>query len=234
MIMTSHRNASGRIFWGLLLILLGALLLLDQMEKLDFGDIISRYWPLILVIAGFWHLVSNGFRNPGGGLVLIVVGALLMLGKLEILDKSLWHYVWPLLVILVGLWIVFGAFGRWGGGRRFIGAKDNELDAFSLFAGLSRRVESQSFRGGKATAIFGGLELDLTQARLAEEKAAIELSAIFGGIEVRVPRSWRLEVDSQPFLGGIEDKHTFVPGPEGSPTLHIKASAIFGGIEIKD
>jgi hypothetical protein len=232
--MASHRNASGRIFWGLLLILLGVFFLLDQMGQLDFGYIISRYWPLILVFAGLWHLVSNGFRNPGGGLLLIAVGTVLMLGKLEILGKSMWHYVWPFLIILGGLWIVFGAFGRRGGSRRFIGAKENELDAFSLFSGLNRRVESQSFRGGKGTAIFGGLELDLTQARLAEDKASIELSAIFGGIEVRVPRSWRLEVDGQPFLGGIEDKHTFVPGPEGSPTLHIKASAIFGGIEIKD
>jgi predicted membrane protein len=234
MTMASSRNASGRIFWGLLLILFGVLFLLDQMEKLDFGDTFSRYWPLILVLAGLWHLVSNNFRSPGGGLLLIVVGTILMLGKLEILGKSLWHYVWPLLIILVGLWIVFGAFGRQGGGRRLFGAKDNELDAFSLFSGLNRRVESQSFRGGKATAIFGGMELDFTQAKLAEEKAALELTAIFGGIEVRVPRSWRLEVDGQPFLGGIEDKHTFVPGSESSPTLHIKASAILGGIEIKD
>ncbi len=232
--MASSRNASGRIFWGLLLILLGGLFLLDQMEKLDAGFFISRYWPLVLVFAGIWHLVSNGFRNPAGGLLLIVVGSVLMLGKLEILGKSVWHYVWPLLIILVGLWIVFGAFGRRESWKGSVGTKENELDALAIFSGLSRRIESQSFRGGKATALFGGLELDLTQAGLAEEKAAIELTAIFGGIEVRVPRSWRLEVDGQPFLGGIEDKHTFVPGPEGVPTLHIKASAILGGIEIKD
>jgi hypothetical protein len=55
-----------------------------------------------------------------------------------------------------------------------------------------------------------------------------------GGIDVRVPRSWRVEVDGHPFLGGIEDKHTHVPAGEAVQTLFIKASAIMGGIDVKD
>ncbi len=231
--MASPRNSSGRILFGLLLILFGVLFLLDQMGKLDFGDIISGYWPLILVFAGIWHIVSNNFRNVGGGLLLIVIGGLFQLAKFEILGESVWHYIWPVVIILVGLWMIAGAFGR----RRAAatpGAKDSDLDAFVIFSGLERRVESQNFRGGKATAIMGGIDLDFTQAKLAEDRASIDLSVIMGGIDVRVPKSWRVEVDGHPLLGAVEDKHTHVPGPGGVQTLFIKASAILGGIEIKD
>jgi hypothetical protein len=231
--MAPRKNTDGRVFWGLFLILMGVLFLLDQLGKLDFGSIVSRYWPLFLILIGLWQLVTNNFRNVGGPLFLILVGVIFQLGRLEILGRIAWHYVWPLLIILVGLWIVFGALSR-RTGAAVPGIRDGDLDAFAIFSGMKRRVESPNFHGGKATAIMGAIELDFTQASLAEGKAVLDLSVIMGGIEVRVPRNWRLELDARPFLGGIEDKHTFEPGAGAGPTLYIKASAILGGIEIKD
>ena len=64
--------------------------------------------------------------------------------------------------------------------------------------------------------------------------AAIDLSVIMGGITLRVPRGWRVEMDARPLLGGIEDKHTYEPATQGGGTLRVKATAILGGIEIKD
>lgn len=230
--MTTPRNASGRIFWGLVLIVVGVLFLLDRMGQLDFGTLFSKYWPLILILAGIVHLFANSFRNASGGIVLIVIGSVFMLAKLDILGKSAWHYVWPILFIVLGAWILFGLSGRRSPGVSS-GARENDLDAFVMFSGLERRIESQNFRGGKATAVMGGIDLDLTQAKLAEGKADIELTAIMGGIEVKAPQNWRVEVDGHPILGGIEDTHTFSPGTEAAPTLYIKATAILGGIDIK-
>lgn len=231
--MSTQRNASGRIFWGLVLILVGVLFLLDRMGQIDFGSLFSRYWPLILIFAGLGHLVANNFRNAAGGVVLIIIGGVFMLAKLDILERSAWHYTWPLLIIILGLWVLLGAVGRRSTGK-FPGVRDDDLDAFVMFSGLNRRIESQNFRGGKATAILGGIELDFTQASLAEGKASVELTAILGSLEVRVPKTWQLLVDAHPVLGGIEDKHRHVPGTEGVQTLHIKATAILGGVEIKD
>jgi predicted membrane protein len=230
--MTASRNVSGRIFWGLILIIIGILFLLDRMGQIDFGSLFSKYWPLLLILAGLWHLLANNFRNPAGGVFLIIIGGVFMLAKLEILGRSAWHYAWPLLLIILGVWLLFGLTGA-RSPERSSGAKEDELDAFVMFSGLKRRIESQNFRGGKATSVLGGIELDFTQARLAEGKASVELTAVLGGIEVRAPQTWRVEVEGQPLLGGIEDKHTFAPGTETAPTLHLKASAILGGIEIK-
>ncbi len=230
--MTTPRNAFGRIFWGLVLIVVGVLFLLDRMGRLDFGTVFSKYWPLILILAGIVHLVANNFRNVAGGIVLIVIGGFFMLTKLDVLGKSAWHYVWPILIIILGLWILLGLSAR-RSREAPPGVKENDLDAFAMFSGLERCIESQNFRGGKATAIMGAIDLDFTQARLAEGKANIELTAILGGIEIKVPRSWRVEVDGHPILGGIEQKHTFTPGTEAAQTLYVRATAILGGIDIK-
>jgi len=231
--MTLRRNSSGRIFWGLALILLGALFLLDQMGRADFGDLISRWWPLILVAIGLWQLISSNFQELAGGLFMIALGAIFQLAKLEILGRNVWHYVWPALIIGLGLWVLLGAFRR-SAAARSAGSREEELDVFAIFAGLNRRIESQSFRGGKATALMGGIELDLTQARLAEPRVGLELTAIMGGIDVRVPRHIRVELHGNPVLGGIENKHSYAPGSETEQTLSLKATAILGGIEVKD
>ncbi|MFZ2054055.1 MAG: DUF5668 domain-containing protein [Candidatus Aminicenantales bacterium] len=230
--MNSLRHSSGRIFWGLILILLGVLFLFDRMGRLDFGDLISRWWPLILIAAGLWHLIANQFRDIIGGLFLIVIGAMFQLAKLEILGRSAWHYIWPALIIILGLWVLAGAFRRQAG-PKIPTSKEDTLDAFAVFSGLERRIESQNFRGGKATALLGGIDLDFTQVRLAEGKASIELTAILGGIDVRVPRHIRVELDGSPVLGAIEDKHLYTPGSGGDQILYIRATAILGGIEIK-
>ncbi len=231
--MPSQKHASGRIFWGLVLILAGVLFLLDRTGRLDFGEIIGRWWPLILIAAGLWHLVASQFRNVIGGFFLIAIGCVFQLAKLEILGRNAWHYVWPALIIFLGLWVLAGAFRRQVG-PKIPTRKEDALDAFVVFSGLERRIESQNFRGGKATALLGGMDLDFSQVRLAEGKASLELTAILGGIDLRIPKHIRIELDASPVLGGIEDKHLYTPGAGGDQTLYIKATAILGGIEIKD
>jgi len=230
--MAMHKDSSGRIFWGLIIMVVGVLLLLQQMDKLDFGDVVSRFWPLILILVGVWQLIANSFRNTGGPLFLIALGVIFQLWKLDILGRRTWNYVWPLLIIFAGLWTLLGALKRRSPAATVI--KEGDIDAFALFAGLERRVDSPAFRGGKATAIMGGVDLDLRGAGLAEGAAAIDLSVIMGGITLRVPRGWRVEMDARPLLGGIEDKHTYEPATQGGGTLRVKATAILGGIEIKD
>jgi predicted membrane protein len=230
--MAIHKDSSGRVFWGIIIMLFGVLLLLQQMDKLDFGRVISRYWPLLMILIGVWQLIANNFRNTGGPIFLIALGVFFELGKLEILGRSAWQYVWPLLIIFAGLWILLGALRRRSPAATVI--KEGDIDAFALFAGLERRVDSPAFRGGKATAIMGGVDLDLRGAGLAGGEAAIDLSVIMGGITLRVPRGWRVEMDARPLLGGIEDKHTYEPATQGGGTLRVKATAVMGGIEIKD
>jgi hypothetical protein len=52
------------------------------------------------------------------GLILIAVGIFALLVALGVLDGSLWSYVWPSVLVALGLSIVFGRWCRWGWHRR--------------------------------------------------------------------------------------------------------------------
>jgi predicted membrane protein len=228
----SAQKTQGRIFWGILLILLGVLFLLDQMDKLDFGDLVGRYWPVIFILIGVSILLSNEFKNVGSGVFFILFGTFFLLIRMRIFDRAVWHYIWPLAIIAVGLWILFRP--AWHPDKR----KTTEMAADDLninqvFSGSARRIESQSFRGGKAEVVFGSAEIDLRGARLSGGQATLALSAVFGGIEVFVPRDWQSVLEGSPVLGSIENKKRASDVPP-SQTLTIKGSAVFGSIEVKE
>jgi hypothetical protein len=231
--MSQQRNFQGRIFSGLVIIAIGVIFLLANMDKLDFGDFISIYWPMILIVIGISHLLSSGFRNAGFGLLLIAIGAFFQLINLGVLEGRVWTYFWPLLIIAAGLWIIFKPRPK-GFGDKAPKILDDDLGAFVMFSGIKRRFESDKFRGGKATAILGGLELDLTQAKLKDNQATVELTTILGGIDLFVPREWKVVVDSSAILGGVDDKHRPVPATTVQATLYVKATAMLGGIDIKN
>ncbi|MCJ7589112.1 MAG: cell wall-active antibiotics response protein [Candidatus Aminicenantes bacterium] len=232
--MTSHRHGSGRIFWGLVLIIIGSLFLLDRMGELDFGHIIGHFWPVVFILIGFSILINSGFRDVGSGMFFILFGAIFLLFELGVLDHHFWHYVWPLAIIVLGLWIILKPVLRGSAGRDFPQIKEDDLDATAVFTSLKRRIESKAFKGGEATAVFGSMDLDFTPAALAEAQATVELTAVFGGIDIRVPKDWKIVLSSSPILGGIHDRRSAPRESGEAATLYLKATAVFGGIEIKD
>ncbi len=231
--MAEKRTDGGRIFWGLILILLGGLFLLDQMGKLDFGDIMSTYWPVIIILVGLSIIVGNGFRRIGGGLILILVGGFFQVRELGYLPEDIWHYAWPALIILVGVWLLFGGVFRRRGGTAFPVDAGKDMDITAILSGQNRRFSAAGFKGGRATAVMGGAEIDLTEATLEGGQAAIELTAIMGGIDLRVPRDWKVVLDATPILGGVSDERKNVMDAAPKATLYVKGTAIMGGIEIK-
>ena len=83
--------------------------------------------------------------------------------------------------------------------------------------------------------MFGGGDYNLQHAKIPSGSAYLELTATFGGIEVRVPDNWKLEISGTPVLGAMENKTRQITSEnEAQPVLRIKYTAIFGGIEIKN
>src|SRR5699024_11621830 len=83
---------------------------------------------------------------------------------------------------------------------------NQSLQAFSLFSGTEVRSRSKNFEGGSATAIFGGSEIDLRDAIISNAGATLDLSTIFGGITIYVPRNVQVQVTGIPSFGGWETK----------------------------
>jgi predicted membrane protein len=229
--MSDNKNQS-RIFWGLLLIVGGALLFFAQMDWWSFGRMVSRFWPVIFILLGISMLVSNNFKNVGSGIFFILFGTFFLLVKWDVLH-AVSRYIWPLAIIAAGLWILLRPAVR-RDKKKIPELSGDDLAINQVFSGTVRKIESQGFRGGKAEVVFGSAEIDLRSARLAGGQATLFLSVVFGGIEVTVPRDWEVVLEGNPVLGSIESHKA--PAPEGgrTGTLFVKASAVFGSIEIKD
>lgn len=107
------------------------------------------------------------------------------------------------------------------------------LNAQALFTGIQKRVLSKNFKGGKTSAIFGGTEIDLTQADMSGG-AMLNVEVAFGGVKLIVPPHWDLQINVSNIFAGIEDKRNFNPvGIDSTKVLKIYGSIIFGGLEIR-
>ncbi len=217
---------SWRTFVGALLILVGVGFVLDQVGLVDFGAVLSVWWPLILVAIGVLQLLTQSVPLPVGVAVTLVGGALLI-DRLGLLPVNVWSLFWPLLILLAGVYLLLTRGGR---GPAVSGA--DRLNLLALFGGSNHRIEAETFRGGSAVALFGGIDVDLTAARLDPEGAMLDLTAAFGGIEVVVPTQWRVKMSGLPLFGGWDNKTRTDDASGQAPVLTVRCLAAFGGIEV--
>ena len=231
--MSNHRGSQGRIFWGIILIAIGVLFLLDQMHEFDFGYLFSHYWPVIFILIGLSIIIGNGFKNIGGGVFFILFGAFFLLVRLDLLGERAWNYFWPALIILAGLVILLRP-GHHEDKKKIPDVTADDIKISQVFSGTSRRIDSQNFKGGTAEVVFGNAEIDLTGARLEGGQATVSLSVVLGSIELRVPSNWQVIIHGTPVLGSIEQKAKTVSDADKKATLYIKASVVLGSITIKD
>lgn len=230
------RNDAGsaeRLVPAIVLIAVGAIFLLNNLHLVYVSEIF-RYWPAILIAVGMVKLVDsseNSGRAAGG--VLMGAGAFLLarsLGYIEIAFGDLW----PLLLIGLGLMMLFERTSILNFGTKFSGNSGNKESA--VFSGGKRVITDQAFSGAKYDAVFGGFEVDLRKANIAADSAVLDLNAVFGGIEVRIPESWSVVLKGAGVFGAFAD-NTMQPDPRIYPNakkLVVKGGAVFGGVEIKN
>lgn len=231
------RASSGRVFWGLVFVALGTLLLLDQLDVADTADTVGTWWPMIIVTLGGWRLAVAGGRNLGA-LIVLLVGVTLQIDQLDVLGRSVWELAWPVALIVLGLWLLLRrpwARDGWPSDSART-SSDDDLDVLSLMSGNNQHITSRAWRGGEVTAIMGGAEIHLDDALPVEDGALLQATAIMGAVEIFVPPGWDVDVHATPLLGSVEDKrrHVTTTGDAHPPRLRLDATAIMGGVELKD
>lgn len=219
----------GRLLLGLTVAALGTLFLLDAASVLNADKAIDQWWPTIILAAGLLTLAE---RPPSvvRGTILTGLGIVLLLFTTDLLEENAWDYVWPALLVLVGILII----ARWGG-RTIVAANDDDvIRSTAFFGGPKLSSTSRSFHGAWLTAIFGGITLDLRDAAPAPEGASINATTFCGGVDLLVPKGWHVSVRSTPIFGGVDDKTDHEQSlPADAPTLHVDALTVLGGVDIK-
>jgi predicted membrane protein len=218
-----------RLVIGIFVVALGVLFLMDNADLIQIGNVL-RWWPVaIMVLGGTQLLWSHGAVARIVGGVVTSIGAMFLFATLQPGQFSLtqaWGYTWPALLLVTGASLIFR------------GRTDTDLDdrsrvrGFAFMSGQSIKSSSPDFAGGDLSAIMGGFEIDLRDATIQGSETTLEVFALMGGIELRIPESWALQSDVICLLGGIENA---TAAPTGAPhTLRVKGLVLMGGMEIKN
>jgi predicted membrane protein len=218
-----------RVLIGLILVALGVLFLLDRAGNIDAGQVISDWWPAVFVGLGLATLAERPVSLLGP-LILIAAGIVILLFTLDLLEASAWNVIWPSALIVAGAAILLRHGIR---GGRAVGTGDDVVRTSAILGGSEVVSQSKTFRGAVLMAFLGGAELDLRSAQLLEQGADIDATAILGGIDVIVPRGWRVSVRGTPILGGVGNRTEGQSLPDDAPSLRVDALAILGGVDVK-
>lgn len=224
-----------RLFIGLVILAMGTVALLSGLGLINVNvDDIWRFWPLFLIAVGISRVLRpRGCPGRFTGFVMLFFGIYFLLRSLELVAARA-EIIWPTILLLIGGRLV------WGAWKQKIDAEDqgpagdvsDRMSSFSFMGGSEHRSTSTDFRGGDATAIFGACKIDLRQASMKSGTAVIDTFAMWGSVEIWVPRNWNVLLNGMPILGSFEDKTNQVKDAPG-PKLVVRGVAIMGSVEIK-
>jgi hypothetical protein len=224
------RSAASQLLIGILIIVVGLLFTLENLGVAHVTQYL-QYWPAGLIAIGLVKLWDSREGHGGalGGFLTTLVGLWLLLESVVDIRIS-FSDMWPMLLVFVGGYLVWRGVT---GPRRAVSADDHSvLSAVAILSGVNRGSNSPAFRGGDLTAVMGGCEIDLRQAAINGD-ATINVFAVWGGIEIRVPDNWTVTFQVTPILAGAEDKTRPTLGSTAH-RLTIRGVIVMAGIEVKN
>lgn len=233
---------------GIVLLLIGGAFMARQFGA-DFPSWFFS-WEMLIIAIGIVIGFQTKFRDFGW-LIMIAVGLAFLVDDFYPIK----NFMWPALIIIVGLLIILKP--RWqfrvpqnddttkptAEASEGIGVnlslpgeasqvKEEVLDITSVFGGTKKIVLSKNFKGGEVVSVFGGADINLTQADF-NGIIRIEIVAIFGGATLVVPANWEVRSETVAIMGAVDDKRSPIANSNPEKIVILEGTVMFGGIEIK-
>ncbi|TKG94516.1 hypothetical protein EYV94_11235 [Puteibacter caeruleilacunae] len=230
-----NRNRCGKKpFLGILFILVGIILVLKHMGVIPIDIVHFIFsWKMLLIAIGIANLWGG---NRSVGFLFVLIGSIFYIPEFVDVPESIQKYYWPVAFIVGGIFLVFkhrkyhkmrtegGAYGGF-----------DAYDDFVIFGGREQMIVSQHLRGGRSSALFGGLDYDFTRSLPAGEGAVSEVFIMFGGTTFNIPPDWTVRNEVNTIFGGFSDERYKNPSITSDPskTLVIRGLCMFGGVSIE-
>ena len=220
-----------RVLWGIVLIFVGVIWGLNRTGVADINIFFDGWWKLFIIVPSAISFFEKG-SNKVSSLIFLIIGVLLLLAAQGLFEfEILWEILLPAIVVLIGLSLIFGNKVDFNVKEKTkcLDSEDTE-NIFAAFGEQNVTKSGEKFEKANLNAIFGAVKLDLREAKL-EKETVIGAWAIFGGIEILVPKDCIVKVKGTPIFGGISNERK--NNEDAKKTIYIEGYAVFGGIEIK-
>ena len=224
---------SNSIIWGIALVVVSLVLLLNAFEIADIDLFFDGWWTLFIIVPCFADLFNGSDRESN--FIGLVIGILLFLACRDIFAFDiLWKIFVPAIIALMGIKMIYkGTFARRNedGFPALEGNGNGGTSTFAAFSGRNLNYNNEVFRGAELTAIFGGVKCDLRNA-IIEEDVVINACSLFGGIDILVPDDVNVKVDSNSLFGGVDAKK-HENRYDNAHTIYLNSTCMFGGVDVK-
>lgn len=251
-------SRTGSVLAGLFLLIIGVFAIIQQSVS-DFPSWILS-WPMLLIAIGVFIGLKHGFRGPGW-IILIGLGSIFLVDRI-VPGVNLKPYIWPFVIMAVGLFMIIGGGKRKRWARRewsscttdfstrktqdassiekiqpvdynSAGFEDEYIDSTSILGSAKKVIFSKNFKGGDITNFMGGAEINCSQADI-NGTVKLDITQIFGGTKLIIPPHWTVKSTATSIFAGFEDKRPVTAvQPDPTKVLVIDGTSIFGGIDIK-
>jgi len=233
------------LFWGVFFILAAVVIILKQSGFLVGVSLINLIITILLIPIMF---KSIKHRNFSGILFPIAIIGILYANILGIQNLVPWPILGVALFLSIGLTIMFPpkfhkyrtccseSYNEDHSAEAFeevIDSPDGEIvDVYTKFGGSVKYVNSENLKKVNVECSFGGMKVYFDNAKLSNNQAIVNLDVDFSGVEIFVPKDWKVIKNVDCIFGAVEEKHyTFTEKSDNLLKLTGKVS--FGGVEIK-
>ena len=241
----SHHTKQRSAFWGLCVVAIGAFLLAKSQGYLPQFNA-GVFCQSLLIFLGIGRLFTHRFstKNLYWSFVIIGVGGVFLARNLGYFSFSAKAF-WPVMLILVGLYIIFKNIFRpkflhgcetncdYHFGRQWESDSilaENELNIRLTMSGGKYISTSKQFKGGRIDLRLAGCELDLSQVVPAQEEIALAVICKLGGLEIRIPQNWTVSFIGSPVMGAFENFTK--PLPDANYRLVIRGEMTMAGVKV--
>jgi len=146
-------------------------------------------------------------------------------------------HVWKPLLIVGAVLLVIAVFTN----QPSSSLAENEDEATSsigdfrevaVMGGVRRKNLSDDFRGGTATAVMGGVDIDLRNSTMDRREVVLDVSSVMGGVKIQIPENWTVVSQVNTVMGGYKD-HTHHP-KDSVHRLILKGTVVMGGLSVSN
>lgn len=200
-------------------------------------------WPMILVAVGIFIGIGDRFKNPAS-YILVALGVLFLIEPYINLPRRLYEFLWPSIMIGVGLIILINyiknrnkpaeapkkkvAFDAQGNV-----VQNDALNISTILSETTRLVESKAFTGGNITTIMGNTKIHLGRAGF-NGQAILQATVLMGEVKIIIPADCEVVVETNTIMGAVNDKRAHRPSAlDTQKRLVLTGTVIMGEIKLE-
>jgi hypothetical protein len=225
-----------KVFWGLFFLVAGVFIIINQLGYTNI-NLFSLLCTIVIIPIFITSLIKFRFF---GVLFSLAFLAIIYQKPLGIESIAPWPILLAALFGSIGLSIIFGKNHIYKKCYHWQSHHDceetiekvdeDEVDLQVSFGSSIKYINSDDFKRANLSSSFGSLKVYFDNAKIKKDNATIRLDISFSGVELYIPKEWKVINKVDATLGAVDFKNT--NNIDTKKTVTLTGKVTLSGVEI--